>query len=67
MSDYTVVWSGALERKGKAKIKLVPDRETLVSDTWTPPRRLYNKTGKHSKKNQETEVKDAQDRTDSTN
>jgi hypothetical protein len=54
--EYIVVWSGSLERKGKARVKLVPDRATRVSDTWTPPRRLYNKTGKHSRKiNQERE------------
>lgn len=56
-----MVWSGTLERKGKAKISLVPDRETRVSDTWTPPRRLYNKTGKHSKKAIEPEETNAED------
>lgn len=40
--EMEVVWAG-----GEG---LIPDRETKVSGTWTPPNRLYNKTGKHSKK-----------------
>jgi hypothetical protein len=51
--EYEVVWSGALERRGKAKVNLVPDRETRVADTWTKPHRIYNKTGKYSKKRKE--------------
>lgn len=55
--DYEVLWCG-----GEG---LVPDRQTKVGDTWRPPPRLYNKTGKHSKKNKlvqpELEIIDVRD------
>jgi hypothetical protein len=39
--EMVVIWDG-----GEG---LVPSRETKVSETWTAPGRLYNKTGKHAK------------------
>jgi hypothetical protein len=39
---YEVVWSG-----GEG---LTSNRETKFLGVWTAPPRLYNKTGKHSKK-----------------
>lgn len=36
--ELEVVWSGRME--------LLPPRPTKPSDTWQPPRRLYNKNGK---------------------
>lgn len=38
--EFVVVWAG-----GEG---LIADRETINLD-WTAPKRLYNKTGKHSK------------------
>jgi hypothetical protein len=43
--EYEIVWAG-----GEG---LTADRETKPGDTWTPPPRLYNKTGKYSKKKKE--------------
>lgn len=40
--EFEVIWEG-----GEG---LVAERQTKVSDTWTPPLRQYNKTGKHTKK-----------------
>jgi hypothetical protein len=38
---FEVVWSG-----GEG---LTADRETLPSDTWQPPKRIYNRTGRYKK------------------
>ena len=40
--EFEVVWAG-----GEG---LVPERRTKVIGFWTPPHRMYNKTGKHGKK-----------------
>lgn len=47
--EFEVVWSG-----GEG---LIPDRQTKVPAGWTPPPRIYNRTGKHAKKAEEVEVK----------
>jgi hypothetical protein len=41
-TEYEVVWEG-----GEG---LVGPRQHRVSEDWVPPKRLYNKTGKYSKK-----------------
>lgn len=43
---YEVVWAG-----GEG---LTADRETKNIGVWSPPPRLYNKTGNHSKKTKTT-------------
>lgn len=48
--EYEVVWAG-----GEG---LIPDRETKVTDNWTPPHRIYNRTGKHSKKKSTPTIED---------
>ena len=52
-TEYEVVWDG-----GEG---LVADRETRVTGTWEPPNRIYNKTGKHAKKNKTKENIDGKD------
>lgn len=42
--EFIVIWDG-----GEG---LIPARETRVSDTWESPKRIYNKTGVHSVKEQ---------------
>lgn len=49
IDNWEVVWSGELARLGLG-LDLVGDRATKPNDDWTAPSRLYNKTGKHSKK-----------------
>lgn len=39
--EYEVLWSG-----GEG---LIPSRVTKITGFWTPPKRIYNKTGKHIK------------------
>lgn len=40
--EFEVVWSGGPG--------LIPDRETKVVGIWTPPRRIYNWSGKYTGK-----------------
>lgn len=46
--EYEIVWAG-----GEG---LIADRETKTIGVWSPPARIYNKTGKHSKKAKEVEL-----------
>lgn len=46
---FEVVWSGELARLGLG-LDLVGDRATKPNEEWIAPARLYNKTGKYSKK-----------------
>lgn len=46
--ELIVVWSGTMSRKGEGLV-LIPPRDTKPGDTWEPPTRAYNKTGKHTK------------------
>ncbi len=39
--EFEVVWAG-----GEG---LIPERTTKVGDTWEPPVRMYNKSGKYAK------------------
>jgi hypothetical protein len=43
MVEFEVVWNGTMDREGTAKISLVPDRPTKMTDFWVAPHRIYNK------------------------
>lgn len=48
--EFIVVWDG-----GEG---LIADRPSKVSDTWAAPKRIYNKTGNHSVKQQKQKALD---------
>ena len=50
--ELEVIWSGRME--------LLPPRPTKPSDTWQPPRRLYNKNGKDGDNSEETMLTSSQ-------